>query len=72
LSRIDGNGNVGPAKAEPGLDVVKERFLSIPDPHAAAPLPREARPARGLVSVVIPAFNEAAGLDACWRALSRR
>jgi glycosyltransferase involved in cell wall biosynthesis len=63
LSRIDGNGNVGPAKAEPGLDVVKERFLSIPDPHAAAPLPREARPARGLISVVIPAFNEAAGLD---------
>ena len=35
--------------------------MSIPNPHAAPP--REVRPARRLISVIVPAFNEAAGLD---------
>ena len=39
----------------------KDSPLSIPNPHAAPP--QEARPARRLITVVVPAFNEAAGLE---------
>ena len=39
----------------------KDGPLSIPNPHAAPP--QEARPARRLITVVVPAFNEAAGLE---------
>src|SRR5262249_45273691 len=45
-----------------GASTPKVKQLSIPDPHAAAPGPNAPAPGR-LLSVVVPAFNEEAGLD---------
>ncbi len=41
---------------------VEDNPLAIPDPHAARP-GRQPSPAKRLLSVVIPAFNEEAGLE---------
>ena len=41
----------------------KESRLSIPDPNAAVPSGPQARSPARLLSVVVPAFNEAAGLE---------